>query len=255
MVELRRVVRVVIPPEGAGSGGLNGHAGVPAMEGLGRFYEVEVVCRGEPDRRSGYLINIKDVDRAVRNEAPLLARAIAEGWSQPRAASALLGAVAGSLAAEVRSLTLRTSPYHSVEMPANERTVALIRQRFEFSAAHRLHVAELSDEENRRVFGKCNNPSGHGHNYELETCVAVPHEGGTPAAAIERVVHDTVVRKFDHTHLNLDTPEFAGLNPTVENIARVVHGLLAPALRDGGLGELRSVRVWETPRTSAVYPG
>jgi len=255
MVELRRVVRVVIPPSGGGSGGVNGHAGVPAMEGLGRFYEVEVACRGEPDPRTGYLVNIKDVDRAVRGEAPLLARGCAEGWSQARTASALLDAVAIPLGVELRSLTLRTSPYHAVEMSADERTVALIRQRFEFSAAHRLHTAELSDEENRRVFGKCNNPSGHGHNYELETCVAVPPEGGATGAAIERVVHDTVVRRFDHTHLNLDTDEFRELNPTVENIARVVHGLLAPALRDGGLGELRSVRVWESPRTSATYPG
>jgi len=125
-------------------------------------------------------------------------------------------------------------------------------EQFEFSAAHRLHVQGLSDEENRALFGKCNNPNGHGHNYVVEVTVDLPGPagGGPPAArALAEAVKREVIDRYDHRHLNLDVPDFAALNPTVENIAAKVFERLR-AVPD--LGEhLERVRVHETAKTWA----
>ncbi|RIK62987.1 MAG: 6-pyruvoyl tetrahydrobiopterin synthase [Planctomycetota bacterium] len=127
-------------------------------------------------------------------------------------------------------------------------------QCFEFSASHRLHVPGLSDEENRRVFGKCNNPNGHGHNYQVEVTVAGPVDARTgsvlPLPAFESLVKREVIDRLDHKHLNSDTEEFARLNPSVENIARVIWEILEPQMSPA---RLRRVRVWETAKTYAEY--
>ena len=158
-----------------------------------------------------------------------------------------------------------------------------ITRSFEFAAAHRLHVPELSEEENRRIFGKCGNPSGHGHNYVLEVTVSGEPDSASGTIVdlptFEATVQERVIDRFDHKHLNVDCAEFATLNPTVENIARVIWDLLADVLgrcavphpeagcarqRDGAPSptewgtqrcRLYAVRVWETPRTFAEYRG
>ena len=132
----------------------------------------------------------------------------------------------------------------------------IVRQMLEFSAAHRLHVPSLDDDENARIFGKCNNPAGHGHNYRIEPSVEVDPERPISVDAIERITDAVVIERFDHKHLNEQTEEFAsqgGLNPSVENIARVCFGLLDRPIADAG-GMLRAVTVWETDRTSCTYP-
>ncbi len=125
-----------------------------------------------------------------------------------------------------------------------------------FNAAHRLHNPALSDEANRALFGKCNSPNYHGHNYELIVRVTGPVDStsgyvidlGVLAALIKAEIED----RFDHRNLNLDVAEFAELNPTAEHLAVVVHDLLRPHL-DPGL-ELH-VTLYETPRNAAEYPG
>ncbi|MFG0285635.1 MAG: 6-carboxytetrahydropterin synthase [Phycisphaerales bacterium JB039] len=267
MVLLTRTTRFILNPPGADArahGGAGGFAGQPAMQGLGRYYELETVCRGEPDPVTGYLVDIKTVDSAVRGVVvPLIERACAE---RPGADPAFLlqeamDPLARALPVELARVRWRLTPYHCVEMSADAPTIALIRQRFEFSASHRLHAPELSDEENRRIFGKCNNPSGHGHNYQLEPCVAVNLGADGPpfgAAQLEQIVDEVILRRFDHKHLNLDTEEFGpgGVTPSVERIAQVCFDLLAGGLRaQYPQVELRCVTVWETDRTSCTYPG
>lgn len=263
---LRRTTRFAVRPGGnEAPRGINGYAGSPPMTGLSPFIACTVECRGEPDPTSGYLINIKAIDDAVHEAVrPLLERAI----GQPDApdadpgtllASSLL-ALEQSLPVDVTGLTLALSPYHALSMTTDQTHLATIHLRFDFAAAHRLHVAEWDDQTNRDYFGKCTNPNGHGHNYQLEVRVAVPAAalGRFSTDALERTVNDTVINRFDHKHLNLDTAEFAdgtGLIPTVENIARVCYDLLTEpvsALEAGA--SLRSVRVWETDRTSSEYP-
>ncbi|MDX9912383.1 MAG: 6-carboxytetrahydropterin synthase [Phycisphaerales bacterium] len=272
---LTRRVRFAIGPD-AGKPGPNTFAASPAPRGLARHYEIELSLRGEPDQPSGYLADIRLPDRAVRDAVlPLLQRACAE---RPEADPApllpeLFDAARASLEtlasrASLRSLRLCLSPTLSIEIEDQSMHTALLRQRFDIAAAHRLHVPTLSDDENRRLFGKCNNPSGHGHNYQFEPLVEIPLTGGAPAltlAQLESLAQAAIVDRFDHTHLNLDTPDFsddAGINPSVENIARVFFEHMrkaveahAASLPSDHRPRLRAMTVWETDRTSATYPG
>ena len=130
-----------------------------------------------------------------------------------------------------------------------------VTRRVHFNAAHRLHNPSLSDDENRRVFGPCNNPNFHGHNYELEGAVEGEVDPVTGFVAnldeVKRIVEQHVVSYLDHRNLNLDVPEFRELNPTTENLVVVIWGLL-----DGRLpGRLARLALWETPRNYVVYEG
>jgi len=130
-----------------------------------------------------------------------------------------------------------------------------LSQKFEFDACHRLHNPSLSESENRRVFGKCNNPNGHGHNYEVEVTIAgEPDDNGllVNIPDFERVVAETVIDHFDHKNLNLDLPEFQALIPSMENVTRVIYSLLKPKL-SFPRSRLEAVRVWETPRAWCEY--
>jgi len=132
---------------------------------------------------------------------------------------------------------------------------AYFGRRYMLSASHRLHSDALSTEENRTVYGKCNNPHGHGHNYIVEVLAggAVDRETGMVLnmATLDSVVRTRVLDRFDHTNLNLD-PLFANRVPTTENLCRAVYeilyGSLAPA-------KLVQVRVEETENNFFEYAG
>jgi 6-pyruvoyltetrahydropterin/6-carboxytetrahydropterin synthase len=132
---------------------------------------------------------------------------------------------------------------------------AYLSRRETFSASHRLVSAKLNEEENRALFGKCYHANGHGHNYVLEVIVKGPVDAATGIvmnlADLKRIIHEQVLLKVDHKHLNLDVPEFSILNPTAENIALIIWKWLKPAL-----GELLfEVRLHETENNVAVYRG
>ncbi|MFM7134525.1 MAG: 6-carboxytetrahydropterin synthase, partial [Planctomycetota bacterium] len=213
---------------------------------------------------SGYLVDIGVVDTAVRSlVAPRLAAAAAREVAGGQATDVvgLLGELReplqAVLPAPLHRLAYRPSPFRSFTLEWSMPTRALISETFEFAASHRLHLAGLSAEENARLFGKCNNPNGHGHNYRIEVAVRVD-PAADPAVrfgfeALARIVRDEIMGRFDHRHLNLDCPEFAQLNPSVEHIALVCHELLSAPVRGAG-GELDHVRVWETDKTSCRYP-
>ncbi len=285
MVVLTRTVRFAVNPPRNGSEaearaaldsrrieGVNGYAGVPELSGFGVHYEADVAVRGEPDTVTGYFRDIKAIDEAVRATlVPGVSEALHRLWTAgrqepsdvagaPRAIRAALVPLSERLGGVLHGVRLRLSPHHSWEVRMGDTDTALMRQRFEFAAAHRLHVPSLSDEENRRVFGKCNHASGHGHNYVVEVCVAVPLSAAGSMLSLgelEATVHDRVITRLDHKHLNLDVLEFdqarGGVNPSVENIARVCYDLLKAGV-DSPRGRLRSITVWETEKTSATYP-
>ena len=263
MHELRRKTRFSPPPATLTDGPANGFGGVPDFSGLSIYDELEVSLRANPDPVTGYVVDIKEIDRAVRSAAaPVIWAARANvPCSQPgEHLPAVLGALNAILAGRVNAVTWRLTPYYSVAMESNRPTHVLVRQRFDFAAAHRLHTPTLSDEENRRLFGRCNSPSGHGHNYQVEPCVEVPLDprGRQPftLAQLESITGQVIVDPFDHKHLNIDTREFGpgGVNPTVENIAKVFFDLLAPAIRSTCPdAALRSLTVWETDRTCCTY--
>jgi len=124
-----------------------------------------------------------------------------------------------------------------------------------FNAAHRIHNPALSDTDNARIYGKCNNPNGHGHNYELTIRVAGPVDP-VIGYVIDLGELSTLAKKYvtdylDHKFLNLDVPEFATINPTAENIAMVIHSLLRPHI--AGHLDLHVILA-ETPRNIVQYP-
>jgi 6-pyruvoyltetrahydropterin/6-carboxytetrahydropterin synthase len=115
---------------------------------------------------------------------------------------------------------------------------AILTRRYKFAASHRLHSECLSGEENTKIFGKCNNPNGHGHNYQVYVSVRgpiEPHAGRvTDVGALDRIVADTIIHRFDHRDLNLD-PAFAGRTTTGENVTRLIWDLLAAKIPGGDL--------------------
>ena len=123
-----------------------------------------------------------------------------------------------------------------------------LTRKAEFSASHYYHSSELTPEENRRIFGKCNNPYGHGHNYTLEVTVKgdIDKRSGfvMDLTQLKEVMHREVLDAMDHRFLNKEVPEFATLNPTTENLAIAVWQRLEPKLHQA---KLHRVRVYETP--------
>jgi len=123
-----------------------------------------------------------------------------------------------------------------------------LTRRAEFSAAHYYHNPALSPEENARIFGKCNNPNGHGHNYTLEVTVkgAVDPTSGfvVDLKQLKEIMNQEVLDALDHRHLNKEVPEFARQIPTTENIAIAIWRRLAAKLQRA---QLHRVRVYETP--------
>lgn len=132
--------------------------------------------------------------------------------------------------------------------------VAAIR-RAHFNAAHRLHNPAWTEEKNRLVFGLCNNPNYHGHNYELEVKVSGEIDPDTGYVIdlgwLSELIKQEVELRFDHKNLNLDTEEFKNLNPTAENICVVIWNILRSRLPTRY--DLH-VRLYETPRNFVEYP-
>jgi 6-pyruvoyltetrahydropterin/6-carboxytetrahydropterin synthase len=123
-----------------------------------------------------------------------------------------------------------------------------LTRRIEFSASHRYHNPELSAEENRRIFGKCNYPHGHGHNYTLEVTVAGEPDPVTGMVLdlkeLKEILEREITQRMDHRFLNYEVAELKGQIPTCENIARVIWNLLDPKITQG---RLHKVRLYETP--------
>lgn len=124
-----------------------------------------------------------------------------------------------------------------------------------FNAAHRLNNPSWTDQENQRVFGKCNLPNYHGHNYELIVKVTgeIDVETGylIDMKLLSDIISDKILNKFDHKNLNKDVPEFKELNPTAENISVVIYDLLRSSI--GEHLDLQ-IRLYETPRNFVEFP-
>jgi 6-pyruvoyltetrahydropterin/6-carboxytetrahydropterin synthase len=123
-----------------------------------------------------------------------------------------------------------------------------LTRKIEFSASHRYDNPAMSAEENQRVFGKCNNPHGHGHNYTLEVTVAGepdPVTGMVPdLKELKEILEREITQRMDHRHLNYEVPELQGQIPTCENVSRVIWNLLEPKIKQG---HLYKVRLYENP--------
>lgn len=130
-----------------------------------------------------------------------------------------------------------------------------LTRRYRFAASHRLHAAGLSDAENNRVYGKCNNPYGHGHNYTLEVTLTGPVNQATGMIAnladLDAFVDSQVLQPFDHKYLNEEVPPFADVVPTTENVCREIFR----RLETFPYARLARVRIEETSKNSFEFAG
>jgi 6-pyruvoyltetrahydropterin/6-carboxytetrahydropterin synthase len=128
-----------------------------------------------------------------------------------------------------------------------------LTRRYNFAASHRLHSPRLSEEENRRMYGKCNNPYGHGHNYIVEVTMTGPVDKATGMTTnlgdLDPFVQREVIEVFDHKYLNEEVPEFQRMVPTTENVCREIYR----RLKKYPSAQLERVRIEETLKNSFEY--
>jgi 6-pyruvoyltetrahydropterin/6-carboxytetrahydropterin synthase len=125
----------------------------------------------------------------------------------------------------------------------------------QFNAAHRLYNPAWKEEKNEAIFGKCNNPNFHGHNYELVVRIIGELDPETgyvyDLKKLKEVIRESVIKRFDHKNLNLDTEEFRNMNPTAENIAVAIYNLLRDRIEENY--EIK-ITLYETERNFVEYP-
>ncbi len=227
--------------------------------GHGHNYEGSITIRGPIDPRTEFLMNIADLDEIIRSVIyPLDHKYLNLDVEHFRGRNPTCEAVAAYLFAEfserlpAEKILLREDPSTCVEYEGEETPMYLTRS-FTFSAAHRLQSHALSEEENTAIFGKCNNPFGHGHNYELEVTLEGRPDATTgllaPLGTIGAVVRREVLEPMHCRHLNEEIAEFRALNPTSENLVVVIWNRLAPHL------PLHRLRLWETRKSCFEYRG
>ena len=132
-----------------------------------------------------------------------------------------------------------------------------VTRRYKFAASHRLHSGRFSENENRELYGKCNNPFGHGHDYVLDVSVTGPVDPTSGQVVnlqvLDQLVTEHILRDFDHTYLNADVQEFSNVIPTSENIIQVMQNRLQTHWQTSFTGEwphLEKIRLRETKRNA-----
>ncbi len=255
MIRLSRVVRFALVDNG-NSCITNSWSGWPATNRIVPQLALTCTVAGQPDPQTGYVCNIRLLDNLIRE---VITGHIIPEFDGPQTAENLLCTVwrlcqsRWTSEPEIIGLELAVSPFQKYWIQSENEAMICLTQQFEFSAAHRLHCNELSDEENRKLFGKCNNPEGHGHNYVVEVSVDRESTGDKPVVDLgkfETIVKKRVVDRLDHKHLNRDVEYFSDVNPSVENIAIAIWNWLEGHLEPAHLAH---IRVYETPKTWADY--
>jgi 6-pyruvoyltetrahydropterin/6-carboxytetrahydropterin synthase len=134
--------------------------------------------------------------------------------------------------------------------------MVFVTRRAEFAAAHRLYNPAWSEAKNNEVFGKCNNPNGHGHNYTIEVTVAgdPPSETGMviDLKRLADIIDREIIERVDHKHLNVDVDFLRGVIPTAENMAIAFWKILEPKIKEG---RLHSVKLYESMNNVVEYRG
>lgn len=224
----------------------------------GHNYICFVTTSGDIQESNGMVVNIKFIDDILKekvlkiydqksindeiaefaNLSPSLENIMRDLWQR----------IAPSLPPEVSldHLKLEETPLLYAELDQHNKMT--LTRTYEFAASHRLNASGLSHEENLRLFGKCNNPNGHGHNYMLEVTVGgeVDPSSGmlVDIEALDSAVNSLVVDRYDHKSLDLDVPELVGKNTTSEIVALTIFNQLEGKLP----ARLERVRLWETAR-------
>ena len=252
------------------SEGFNSFVSKPAGEGLSVFFELSVELSGNVEADTGFVVNVIDIDKNVREYAvPIFAKCMREDYQQSKHIGLLEIAELLRLAwenltdkfgtAKLSKLSIKLNPFRKVEIESKDTKMFYFSEKFEFAATHKLWNEQFGDERNFEIFGKCANPTGHGHNYIVEVTIRIsPRTKGNKQEAIgdfcigdfERIVDNELIKELDHKNLNADVTEFKKTNPTVENIASFAWNKITDKF---SAAELHCVTVWETDKTYCSY--
>ena len=262
---LARKVRFSINPFlSQDSIGSNSFSSKPAGEGLSIFLELSVELAGEVEPSTGFVVNVSDIDRHVRESAvPIFAERIRVDFQNAKHIgfsdiAALLRSAWSQLedkfdTAQLSKLSLKLNPFRELAIDSREFTMIYFSEKFEFAAMHKLWNDSFSEQRNFEVFGKCANPTGHGHNYVVEVTIKKSiDESDFSIGNFEKVIDEELINVVDHKNLNIDVAELGKTNPTVENIAAFAWNKLAGKF---GKAALHCITVWETDRTYCSYYG
>lgn len=224
----------------------------------GHNYVLWVSAKAEVNESDGMVVNIKWIDdilkervvarfdqKSINDEIPEFAHQSSSLENLLRHFRETLRDLPGNV--ELTALKLEETPLLYGEWQLENDMITITRS-YEFAASHRLDVPELGHEENVRLFGKCNNPNGHGHNYVLEVTVsgeiAEPSGMMVDLGELDEVVNREVVDRYDHKNLDMDIPEFNGKNTTSEVVGLTIFDRLTNVVP----GQLERIRLYETAR-------
>lgn len=237
----------------------------------GHNYVLSVSLQGELDPVAGWIMNTQVIDSILRekvtsqldhlcinidhpafqNRLPTTENLALHIWDSLHDAFSPCRLVQVCLSESDRLRSIYRGERQTAADGQEVRTVYLTRS-YEFSASHRLFNPHLSEEENRRLFGKCFSPHGHGHNYRVEITVAGEPDEQVGMVAnlseLDTLIEREVIQVLDYTYLNRDLPAFQEVVPTTENLVRFIWERLAPHF-ESGFPRLHRVRVYETPRS------
>ncbi len=239
--------------------------------GHGHNYVAWATVEGPVDVQSGMFMNLVDLDAALaaitdrldhrflneerqdllRGRQPsteVLATVVWEAMQERLTAYTEAGVA-------LYAIRLAETPELFAEVERGLLPMIRLTRAYTFSAAHRLARPDLTDEENRRVYGKCANPHGHGHDYRLEVSVAGEPDASTGMVVdlveLDRAIQEEILDPWDHRHLNAEVPPFDRVIPTSENVVRLAWERLSPRLGD----KLDKLALYETPRGWFEYRG
>ncbi len=265
MHKLARQVRFSVNPFlPETSEGANSYVSRPTGSGLAIYLGLWVELAGPIDPDTGFVVNVVEIDKIARGAAiPVFAESIKTSFTSQQHISLLqlcqlLGrswqGFAGKFGeAKLCKLALELNPFRNIAIKSEQAQMFYFSEKFEFAAMHTLWNKKFSDEKNFQVFGKCANPTGHGHNYIVE--VTVEKSTGDEELNIgnfEGIVDENFISKVDHKNLNADVAEFETKNPTVENITVLAWEKLSGKFENA---KLSKITVWETNRTCCTYCG
>jgi 6-pyruvoyltetrahydropterin/6-carboxytetrahydropterin synthase len=231
--------------------------------GHGHNYTLDVTIAGSPHPITGMVMNMTDLKsivgevldefdhRHLNEDTPYFKQRIPTTENIVRV---LWGLIAPRMPESVALARLRLYEMNDLWAEYDGADEAAFTRSYGFSAAHRLHTPQLSDQENRAIYGKCNNPNGHGHNYTLEVAVAGLVDDMT-GMVIDLVEMDRTVRsvldQLDHKHIDREIDGFAEQTSTGENIVIYLWDELAPRFE----GRLAHLKLWETNKNVFEYSG
>ena len=272
--------KVDCPPLAANNISSSTSDAVAQPEPYGHNYVLDVTVTGEINPMTGIVVNIKEIDRIVRErvidrfDRKSISHQAPEFRGRPITPESLALWIAHTLRDRLpedvilAAVRLEETPLLAAEWtviqpttmenykPSNAGAMRLTRT-YEFAASHRLHSVHLSDEENRELFGKCNYPNGHGHNYVLEITVEGPIDPRSARVIcpnlLDEIVNREIVDRYDHRHFNYDIPEFKDLVPSTEVVTKIIWERLVTEIPTPA--RLASVLIRETARNIFEYRG